>query len=38
MDMLGLYDRHIAASSGVYDGPDARVGHEKGDGAYVLSR
>ncbi len=38
IDMLGLNDRHIAASSGVYDGPDARVGHEKGDGAYVLSR
>lgn len=38
LDMLGLNDRHIAASSGVYDGPDARAGHEKGDGAYVLSR
>ena len=38
IDMLGLNDRHIAASSGVYAGPDARAGHEKGDGAYVLSR
>lgn len=38
IDMLGLNDRHIAATSGVYDGPDARAGHEKGDGAYVLSR
>lgn len=38
IDMLGLDDRHIAASPDVYDGPDARAGHAKGDGAYVLSR
>jgi hypothetical protein len=35
LDMLGLTDRHIARSR-----PDRRqwVGHERGDGAYVLSR
>lgn len=39
IDMLGLNDRHIARTPG---GPDdaakyGRAGHEKGDGAYVLS-
>jgi hypothetical protein len=38
LDMLGLSDRHIASTAGVYTGPDARAGHEKGDGRYVLSR
>jgi hypothetical protein len=39
IDMLGLNDLHIAHSA---SNPDAagsgRAGHEKGDGAYVLSR
>jgi hypothetical protein len=36
LDMLGLTDKHIARTTGLYAG--AKAGHEKGDGRYVLSR
>jgi arabinofuranosyltransferase len=40
IDMLGLTDKHIARAQGVYQEGwvGGRAGHEKGDGAYVLSR
>jgi arabinofuranosyltransferase len=40
IDMLGLTDRHIARTAGIYQGEwqYGRAGHEKGDGPYVLSR
>jgi hypothetical protein len=37
IDMLGLTDARIARAQGVVMGAD-RAGHEKGDGAYILSR
>ena len=37
IDTLGLTDRHIARTS-VPDLGRGKAGHEKGDGAYVLSR
>ena len=37
IDMLGLTDEHIAHAQGGEMG-HGRAGHEKGDGAYVLSR
>lgn len=40
IDMLGLTDAHIAHSAASDEGAfgGGRAGHEKGDGAYVLSR
>jgi hypothetical protein len=40
LDMLGLNDAQIAHSDGFFMGVSGlgRAGHEKGDGAYVLSR
>lgn len=38
IDMLGLTDKHIARTAVIYGGDDRRIGHEKGDGRYVLSR
>ncbi|UQA58331.1 hypothetical protein [Polyangium aurulentum] len=37
LDMLGLNDRHIAKQHGS-DFGTGKIGHEAGDGAYVLSR
>ena len=39
IDMLGINDRHIARQPSHYSRPaEVLPGHEKGDGAYVLSR
>lgn len=37
LDMLGLNDRHIAHTASI-EGAHATLGHDKGDGAYVLRR